>query len=128
MGDGRYSSGSPVPAPSGPGPEVGALVGRRVWVYRGGQWTDRVLRGWRQGHAYVAPLHAWEGEVQPTVARYIAPEMPRDCGALVPPQAVPGIGWWLTRDPTIFANMPGIGDSVPRDPILWESVPEDRVG
>ena len=123
LGDGRYSSGSPVPCPAqDSGPDESQLhAGRRVWVFRGGEWTERVLTGWSGGYAYVAPLHSWEGEARPTQAHLVSLEKPHDCGALVPLQGSAGVQWWLERDPTIFANVHGIGAQVQRPPILWDA-------
>ena len=123
LGDGRFSSGSPVRPPQleqqeGHPPHMRA--GTRVWVFRGGEWTENVLREWSQGHTYVVPLHDQAAEPRPTLPRFLACEQPSDCGALVPPAGLPGIMWWLERDVTVFANMPGVGAAVPRPRVLWE--------
>jgi hypothetical protein len=93
----------------------------RVWVYRGGEWTDGILARWSYsaGYAYVAPLHPSHGDARPTLPHFLALEQPHDCGALIPPQGLHGIEWWLQRDASVFANVPGVGASVPRPPILF---------
>ena len=121
QGDGRCSSGSPVPAPRGPGPDISELrAGHRVWVFRGGQWTDaRFHHSRRDGYVYVSPLGAAGGGLQWHQLKSVALHQPYDCGAMVPPQAVPGMLWWLQHDASVFANVHGVGASVPRPSCLW---------
>ena len=93
----------------------------RIWVFRGGEWTDGILTQWsHSGYAYVTPLGATSQDARPTLPRFLALERPHDCGAMVPPQGEQGIMFWLQRDPTVFANVHGVGASVPRPPILFE--------
>ena len=120
LGDGRFSSGSPMKAPSPDADPYYAHAGERVWVFRGGEWNERVLTKWSGGYAYVVPVHDLAAQPTPTLPHFMAEHMPRDCGAQVPPQGLAGIQWWLAHDPTVFANVYGVSALFPRPAVLWE--------
>lgn len=120
LGDGRMSSGSPVPCPrrqdQPSSPDL--AKGARVWYHQLGEWLDAYVLAWNAETVHLQPVGRAVDEV--TVRRQqVALEQPRDCGAMQPPQGLSGIMYWLERDPFIFANMNGIRVSRPR--CLWEA-------
>ena len=124
LGDGRWSSGSPVPAPqprdAPSSPTI--MCGERVWFHACGEWCEGVVRGWEceGSRVLIAPFPAKGERVLRVPSHRVQCEQPRDCGAMIPPQGFAGQVHWLERDHRVFCNGNGAGAAVARPRILWE--------
>ena len=113
------SAGSPVPPPSRQPSSPDLAKGARVWYHQLGEWFDGYVVAWNATTVCLHPV-GWQEDMEVKVnRRQVAVQQPRDCGAMRPPQGLPGIMYWLERDPFIFANMNGNRVSRPR--CLWEA-------
>ena len=96
--------------------------GQRIWRFQYGAWVEAVVRGWEEnGCVKVVAGLGQEGTLTSVPRHHLRVDMPRDCGAMVPPRGLQGVAHWLMRDVYVFRNWRMVGTAVPRPSCLWES-------
>ena len=105
LGDGRWSSGKPLPPPV-PDREDELRVaclrpGARVWWYRLGEWVEVWVRGGTRSNGFLVQRVLDDATFQVAPCS-IRTTQPVDCGRMRPPTGAAGIAYWKGVDPTIF--------------------------